>query len=258
MTGIFTNKFAAAARGAGLAAVFGTAAAASVVGLAGAAQAAPAPNTNQVAARYANLAASAPAWLQRHHFGATPAAPGAPTPSANHRDGMYGNPAAAAPYWRRQHASDCGEMAAADVIGQITGHEPTEPQITAVAESIPSGYGPGPMYNPPGGTDYRNLPKLLAHYGIQSNVVGTDTSALEQDLAGNRKVIVLLNGETIWNQPGKRTYPDHFVVLTGIDTKAGVVHLNDSGLGTGRDEQVPIATFEQAWATSHDTAVVTK
>src|ERR1700749_1457692 len=40
--------------------------------------------------------------------------------------GMYGDPVAAAPYWRQQHTSDCGEMAVADVVGQITGTKPSE------------------------------------------------------------------------------------------------------------------------------------
>jgi hypothetical protein len=217
MTGTFSTKIAAAARRAGLATVLGAGAAATVVGFAGTAHAAPA-------------------------------------------DGMYGDPGAAAPYWRPQHDNDCAEMAAADVIGEITGQEPAEEQITALAKSIPSGYGPGPIWNPPGGTDYRNLPALLAHYGIQSRVVHTGTSALEQDLAQGRKVIVVLNGETIWNTPGRRDWADHFVVVTGIDTTAGVVHLNDSGTPQGRDEQVSIATFEQAWATngSGNAAVVTQ
>jgi hypothetical protein len=48
------------------------------------------------------------------------------------------------------------------------------------------------------------------------------------------------------------------VVVTGIDTKAGMVHLNDTGAKAGRDEQVSIATFEQAWDTSNDFAVVTR
>ena len=39
---------------------------------------------------------------------------------------MYGNPEAAAPYWRYQHQEDCGLMAVADVVGQLTGHEPTQ------------------------------------------------------------------------------------------------------------------------------------
>ena len=48
------------------------------------------------------------------------------------------------------------------------------------------------------------------------------------------------------------------MVVTGVDTKAGVVHLNDSGSNTGRDEQVPLATFEKSWATSHNFAVATR
>jgi hypothetical protein len=35
------------------------------------------------------------------------------------------------------------------------------------------------------------------------------------------------------------------------------VHLNDSGVVNGGDEQVPIAAFEQAWATYQNSAVVT-
>ena len=70
-------------------------------------------------------------------------------------------------------------------------------------------------------------------------------------------MIVGLNDKTIWNEPGNRTQENHFVVVTGIDTKAGVVHLNDSGIKAGRDEQVPLATFEKAWATSDNFAVVT-
>jgi hypothetical protein len=171
--------------------------------------------------------------------------------------GMYGDPAAAAPYWRRQHYSDCGEMAVADVVGQVSGHEPTEQEITGVAEHIPSTAGPGPIWNPPGGTDIRNLPVLLAHYGIPATLVQTDSAALEQDLTAGRKVIAGVNGETIWNEPGRRDYPDHFVVVTGIDTRAGVVHLNDSGTDGGRDERVSLATFEQAWATGANEAVVT-
>jgi hypothetical protein len=60
---------------------------------------------------------------------------------------MYGDPAAAAPFWRLQHSSDCGEMAVADVVGQITGHKPTERQITSLAKSTPSIAGAGPAYH---------------------------------------------------------------------------------------------------------------
>jgi hypothetical protein len=174
------------------------------------------------------------------------------------QDGMHGDPVAAAPYWRHQQQDlDCAEMAVADVVGQITGHEPTEGEITAAAGNIPSVSHPGPIYRPSSYTKNSDIPVLLAHYGVQSNAVHTNTGVLAQDLDQGRKVIVGLNDKTIWNKPGNRTKENHFVVVTGIDTKAGVVHLNDSGSSAGRDEQVSIATFEQAWNTSDNFAVVT-
>ena len=179
-------------------------------------------------------------------------------PDANYELGMYGDPAAAAPFWRQQHSSDCGEMAVADVVGQITGRQPTEQQIIALAETTPSAVGPGSIWKPSGGTDIRNLPMLFWHYWVRTDNIQSTTAALEQDLAERRKIVAIVNAETIWNRPGKRDSANHFVVVTGIDTKAGVVHLNDSGIETGRDEQVPLATFERAWAPNHNSAVVTK
>jgi predicted double-glycine peptidase len=219
MTNTSSPRVAKAGRIAGLAAVLSAAAAASMVGFAGAADAAPR------------------------------------TPSPH---GMHGDPAAAAPYWRYQQQDlDCGEMAVADVIGQITGREPTEEEITGTAGNIPSGSHAGPVYTPSGRTSNHDLQPLLAHYGIQAAAVNTNIDALEQDLDQGRKVIVGVNDKTIWNAPGNRTQENHFVVFIGIDTKAGVVHLNDSGSKTGRDEQVSTATFEQAWNTSGNFAVVT-
>jgi hypothetical protein len=182
----------------------------------------------------------------------------APVPGARHQAGMYGDPAAAAPYWREQHTSDCGEMAVADVVGQITGHQPTEQQITALAEKTPSTAGPGPIWKPPGTTDIRDLPVLLWHYGIGSDNIQTNTNDLTHKLGEGRKAIVILNAETIWNRPGKPKYANHFVVVTGFDSRSGVVHLNDSAINTGRDEQVPIAIFEQAWAPNYNSAIVTR
>lgn len=186
------------------------------------------------------------------------AAPGPPAPDADHEVGMYGDPDAAAPFWRQQHASDCAEMAVADVVGEITGRQPTERQITAVAEKDLGATGSGPIWKPPGDTDIRDLPMLLWHYWIRADNIATNTMALEQFLADKRKVIALVNAETIWNRPGNHDAANHFVVVTGIDTKAGVVHLNDSGIKAGRDEQIPLAIFERAWAPNDNSAIVTK
>ena len=147
---------------------------------------------------------------------------------------MHGDPAAAAPYWRYQQQDlDCGEMAVADVIGQISGHEPTEDEITAAAANIPSASHPGPIYRPAGKTSNSDLAVLLAHYGVHAAGVHTDTDALAQDLDRGHKVIVGLNDKIMWDEPGNRTQENHFVVVTGIDTKARVVHLNDSGIEAG-------------------------
>jgi hypothetical protein len=203
-------------------------------------------------------ATAAPLMALAVAFGPVPAAHAARGTIAldnNNQTGMYGDPVVAAAFWRPQHSGDCAEMAVADVVGEITGNEPTEQQITSVAENTPGITDAGPIYRG-GRTDTltQNLPVLLAHYGIRSSLDRPGIGGLEQDLAQGHKVITQVDGPTLWNTPGRVS---HDVVVTGIDTQAGVVHLNDSAIKTGGDEQVPLATFEEAWAASQNLAVVT-
>jgi hypothetical protein len=174
---------------------------------------------------------------------------------------MYGNPQAAAPYWRYQHVEDCGLMSAADVIGQLTGKEPSETAVVLRGVFTKSAVHHGDIYHFDG-TSPEDLVVLLQKYDIQSDLTTGNTMAtLEQDLAGGHKVIAGLNAETIWNYPasqGQRTNPDHAVVVTGVDTRSDIVHLNDSGTPNGRDEQIPMDTFTQAWATGNNLLVVTR
>jgi hypothetical protein len=196
--------------------------------------------------------------------------------------GMYGDPAAAAQWWRHQTYDDCAIMSAADVVGQVTGKEPTEDAIIAVAASIPSPNHPGSIYIKPTdathpnsgqGTASWDIPTLLEHYGVRAVASDKTRSAktgvpggmagLEQLLSRGRKVIVSVNGEMIWGEPVENKddngnpRSDHAVVVTGIDTVNNVVHLNDSGTKDGRDEQVPLALFVKAWNTSNQRVVVT-
>lgn len=188
---------------------------------------------------------------------------------------VYGDPVDAAGYWVQQNLDDCSLMATADVVGQLTGYQPSELEIVHLAGSTPSAHHDGPVYLPPSdpddldsgrGTDSRDLPLLLAHYGIRSiytdddvaEQVGVPTGlpALAAALAAGHKVIAGVNAETIWDVDGDRSVGNHDLVVTAIDTDAGVVHLNDSGTEDGADEQVSIATFERAWQTSdHDMVV---
>ncbi|MFY2859181.1 C39 family peptidase [Mycobacterium sp. THU-M104] len=174
---------------------------------------------------------------------------------------MYGNPQAAAPYWRYQHQQDCGLMAVADVVGQLTGHEPTQIGIELRGIFTPSEAHGGDVYFFDG-TSPQDMVMLLQRYGIQSDVTtGNTMQGIEDYLSGGHKVIAALNAETIWNYPpsqGQRTQADHAVVVTGVDTADNVVHLNDSGTPNGRDELIPMDIFTQAWSTSDNLLIVTQ
>jgi hypothetical protein len=186
--------------------------------------------------------------------------------------GMYGNPAAAAKYWQEQSLEDnCGLMSVADVVGEITGHAPTEEQMVTLAEKTPSGTNPGPIYaprnDPSHATNNRGIEMadevvLLNHYGIKSVMTYAGDNkqlglpTLEQYLGTDRKIIAWVNSAVIWNTHDQRTKADHFLVVTGIDTDKEIVHLNDPG-AEHADEQVSIATFTNAWHTGEESIVVT-
>ena len=194
--------------------------------------------------------------------------------SLTHPTATYGNPAAAAPYWRQQSFDDCALMAAADVIGELTGRQPSEQEIIAVAQRLGSRVHPGPIYSTGYGTDPGDIPALLAQYGIYGVATSQDDAAatgldsgmeaLEHYLAGGHKVIAGVNAELIWGLPvqtkDNRGNPmsDHAVVVTGVDLATGKVHLNDSANPNGADETVSIELFTTAWATGHDQLVVTR
>ena len=173
-------------------------------------------------------------------------------------EGMHGDPAAAAPFWRYQAGSeDCAEMAIADVVGQITGTEPIEAAVDDVGGKIPSVVHPGPIFRSGLPTDNADLPVLLKHYGITSTGTHTTMATLMETLDAGHKIIAAVNDHALRSEPGPSTQEDHFVVVTGIDTVDGIVHVNDSSSRSGSDEQVTLATFEKAWGTSSNFAVLT-
>jgi hypothetical protein len=202
------------------------------------------------------------------------AAPHPPHPP-NATGTLYGDPVAAAPFWHYQaYDDDCVPMAIADVVGELTGQQPSEQDIIAVAQSTPSVVHSGPIYAKPGdGTSFFDEPVLLAHYGIHAVSINKDKAektgvptgmeALEQALAKGRKVIAGVNAELIWGEPVKDKTKDgkpesnHAVVVTGVDTARGLVHLNDTGSKKGRDEKVPTDIFVSSWDSSDQMTVTT-
>ncbi|GLE50738.1 C39 family peptidase [Mycobacterium montefiorense] len=188
-------------------------------------------------------------------------------------DTMYGDPAGAAKYWRyQQYWDDCAVASTADVIGEVTGVAPSEDEIIDRAQATPSTQGPGPIYTRPAHPDdpdsgegmwFRDIPALLALYNVGATISNGSIEGLEQQLGAGHKVLVTVNGELIWHQPVDQTDKDgnpahdHTVVVTGVDTGNNVVHLNDSGSRQGRDEQIPLALFIQAWDAGQRLMVVT-
>ena len=186
---------------------------------------------------------------------------------------MYGDPAAVAKYWRyQQYWDDCVLVSSADVVGEMTGVEPSEEDIIDVAQSTLSSQGPGPIYTRPAhpknpnsgeGAWFRDIPTLLARYNVGAVISNGSMEGLEDALGAGHKVVASVNAELIWHKPvedrdknGNPTH-NHTVVVTGVDTGNDVVHLNDSGSRHGADEQVPMALFIQAWAASDQLMVVT-
>ncbi|MBY0441284.1 MAG: hypothetical protein K2Q25_03995 [Mycobacteriaceae bacterium] len=204
-----------------------------------------------------------------------PEAWSAPAPNTS---GMYGDPAASAVFWQPQSLKDdCALLAVADVVGELTGREPTEQEMITLAKGTPSEIRPGPIYVPPSEPGDPNQPKggtgvemvdetvLLKQYGITSEVIDqvhpdatglNGLAAIQNYLAAHRHIIAWLNSATIWNSTAQRARADHFVVVTGLDTINQLVHLNDSALDHP-DEQVSIATFSKAWQTGKNAILVT-
>ncbi|OCB43832.1 hypothetical protein A5677_00225 [Mycobacterium malmoense] len=203
---------------------------------------------------------------------ATGRTPANPPKARTIASGVYGDPDAAAEFWQQQSYEDnCGLASVADVVGEVTGHSPTEQQIIKLAQHTPSSVRDGPIYaptgdpahdGPNGGIDMADTVVLLDHYGIKSHMTydkhpdEVGLSSLEQYLGANRKVIAWVNSGTVLNSNDQRTSADHLLVVTGIDTNKELVHLNDP-YADHANTKVSIATFMTAWKIGQESIVVT-
>ncbi|MGO9510331.1 MAG: C39 family peptidase [Mycobacterium sp.] len=195
-----------------------------------------------------------------------------PTRATTTSSGVYGDPEAAAKYWQQQSLEDnCGLASVADVVGEVTGNAPTENQIIKLAQNTPSSIRNGPIYLPTGdpghegdngGIDMADTVVLLEHYGIKSRMTydahpdEVGLPKLEEYLGAIRKVIAWVNSGTILDTNDQRTSPDHFLVVTGIDTNNETVHLNDP-YADHANTKVSIAKFMTAWKIGQESITVT-
>ena len=172
---------------------------------------------------------------------------------------MYGDPTAAAPFWRYQHHQDCGLMAVADVVGQVTGQEPPQAgiQLRGMFTKTRPMRAPSTTSTAP---PPRTWSVPLQQFGIESQITtGNTMPTLEQDLATGHKVIASINAETIWNadsgeprrgRPRRRRPRRRHPHRPRPPQRQRHPH-------RPRRADPPGQTFTQAWATSNNQLIVT-
>lgn len=98
---------------------------------------------------------------------------------------------------------------------------------------------------------------LLDRAGIPARLEIGSPERLAEMLAEGRGVVVAVDSGEIWTgEAVEDNTMDHAVVVTGIDAERGVVILSDPGSPEGNLEEVPISTFEDAWADSDYAMIV--
>lgn len=101
---------------------------------------------------------------------------------------------------------------------------------------------------------------LLAEEGIPAHVESGGTiDDLQQHLTDGDAVILWVDSHELplWNETDQMERPDHAVVIKEIDTKTGLVYLEDPGHPQGRAEVLTIEELRRAWDDSNDTMIVT-
>jgi hypothetical protein len=104
-----------------------------------------------------------------------------------------------------------------------------------------------------------DLDDLLTHFGVPSHVEqagNTGPQAIEtlkEHLDAGQAVVMFVDASEYW-APGSA--PDnsyHFVRVVDVDLDRGVATLSDSGIDSGKGEEVPLDKLEQAWDESNET-----
>jgi len=101
---------------------------------------------------------------------------------------------------------------------------------------------------------------LLAEEGVPAHVeTGGSIDDLQQHLGDGDAVILWVDSHELplWNETDQVEQPDHAVVIKEIDTKTGLVYLEDPGHPQGRAEVLTIQELQNAWDDGGNTMIVT-
>ena len=121
-------------------------------------------------------------------------------------------------------------------------------------------------YRPGHGTPLQYMGSHLEHHGVPVNVTeGNGIDNLISEFSQGHRVIVALDSGELWN-PGIREnmedliyggFPDHALIVDGINLSDKTITLTDSGTGDFRTEY-SLNTFMDAWKDSNYLMVATE
>lgn len=180
-------------------------------------------------------------------------------PSKPANDGVHGNQQAWQDDWYWQgETMYCGPTSASFILNQFFGANIFDPN-TLVKQGLDLGIDNS--YED--GTTMPQLAQLLKANGVETTTENANTSDPMGDLATKldegRGVIAFVDAHEIWDQlhpeqAGQADHannmPNHFLVVTEIDTNTGTVTLADPGLPDGNAVKVDLKTFQNAWQDS--------
>ena len=100
-----------------------------------------------------------------------------------------------------------------------------------------------------------DVQKLLAANGVPCENVTSSMDDLANRLESGYGIIAFVDAGEVWGTDNDTasgdSNPDHFLVVTEIDTNTGTVTLADPGDPNGNSREIPINEFEEAWADSN-------
>jgi hypothetical protein len=185
-------------------------------------------------------------------------------------DHVIGDPTADSSQWTFQGANGyCGPNSISMLVEAATGHHLSEQEIASWAISNGEMTHLPPQDDPAGipSIHYGMLPQqavdalnsMGSEYGFSAKLEQGNLHDLENFLKGGREVMIELDDQRIWHQPGVSDtgQANHYVVVTGVDPSTGTVFLNDPGSPYGKEESIPLSDFESAWSASNNAMIVT-
>lgn len=172
-------------------------------------------------------------------------------------DTVVGDPAGDADDWFLQAANGfCVPAALAQVVTEFTGEPVTDLGVAAVAEQLGHFEAAGGGDDGFSGMTSQGALATLEAMGVPAHIEyapETDPfSALAAHIDAGRDVVIALDSQELWysaddDAADGASDDNHVVVVTGVDTEAGVAYLNDPGDPAGRAVEVPLDELAEAW-----------